>query len=230
VILRGARALRAWREPAPALGSEHLNANRRRLPDRPDKRRPQPRAPNDEKGRGGDERQTLKLSRNRKARRCSDIREAFMRLAFVAVFILIAGAAAAIAQPGRPYEVYVFDPADGPEVYAFAAPSRALALEIRGCGDFSVLANADSVVRQMRERRRLDAISVSEINGRQSRVEFGWCGLDDDEDEDIDDDPQDMLLVIDDLNAGQIRRIVRSLDAAPEATREQWLAQLGLAR
>jgi hypothetical protein len=151
-----------------------------------------------------------------------------MRMAFVAVFILIAGAAAALAQPGRPYEIYILDPAgDGAETYAFAGPGRAAALEVRGCGDSALIGDAAPVLEQMRTRRRRDDDSVIHIEGRRSRIELGWCDQDDDDNEE-DVDELDSLVVIDGLNATQMRRIVRGMDAAPEATREDLLVRLGL--
>lgn len=155
-----------------------------------------------------------------------------MRMAFVAVFILIAGAAAAIAQPGRPYEIYILDPAGaGPEIYAFAAPGRVAAFETRGCGDSTAISDAAAVLQQMRERRRRDQGSIIHIEGRGSRIELGWCDQDDDDDdhdEEIDD--LDTLVVIDGLNASQMRRIVRDMDAASQAAREDVLVRLGLQR
>lgn len=154
-----------------------------------------------------------------------------MRMAFVAVFILIAGAAAAIAQPGRPYEVYILDPAgDGPETYAFSAPGRAAALEVRGCGDSTLIGDAAAVLQQMRERRRRDDDSIIHIEGRGSRVELDWCGQDDDDDEEDEIDELDTLVVIDGLNASQMRRLVREMDAASEAMRQDLLSRLGLQR
>jgi hypothetical protein len=152
-----------------------------------------------------------------------------MRMALVAVFILIAGAAAAIAQPGRPYEVYIFEPREGAEVYAFAGPQRAVAFEVRGCGDVSFIAEPALVLAEMRARRRRDDLDMVHIEGRNSRVELGGCDEGDEHEEDYEEpDTSDTLVVIDNLNAGQMRRIVRSFDSAPEATRTQMLAQLGL--
>lgn len=187
---------------------------------------------NDERCVECDELGALKLSRNSKRAQCGESREAFMRSAVVAVLILIGGAAAALAQPGRPYEVYILDPVgDGPETYAFYAPGRVAALEARGCGDSTMISDAAAVLQQMRERRRRDHDSIIHIDGRGSRVELGWCGQDDegeDGEEEIDD--LDTLVVIDGLNATQMRRLVRSLDAASETTREDLLIRLGLQR
>jgi hypothetical protein len=155
-----------------------------------------------------------------------------MRSAIVAVIILIGGAAAAMAQPGRPYEIYILDPVgEGPDTYAFAGPGRAVALEARGCGDATLIGDAAPVLQQMRERRRRDDDSIIHIEGRGSRVELGWCDQDDDDDDHEEAfDDLDTLVVIDGLNASQMRRIVRDMDAAPEAMRQDVLVRLGLAR
>lgn len=154
-----------------------------------------------------------------------------MRMAFLAVFILIAGAAAAIAQPGRPYEVYIFEPREGAEIYAFAGPQRAVAFEVRGCGDVAFIPEPAPVLSEMRARRHRDDIDLVRIEGRGSRVELGGCDTEEDEHEDYEEpDTGDTLVVIDNLNAGQMRRIVHSFGSAPEAARMQILTQLGLER
>lgn len=157
-----------------------------------------------------------------------------MRTAFVAVFILIAGAAAALAQPGRPYEIYILDPAgEGAETYAFVGPGRAAALQVRGCSDASLISDAAPVVEDLRARSRRRDQSIVRIEGRGSRVELSWCGQSDDDDADEEEaeeeaDDLDTLVVVDGLNATQMRRVVRSIDAAPRGMREDVLTRLGL--
>jgi hypothetical protein len=162
-----------------------------------------------------------------------------MRWALAAVFILVAGVAA--AQPLRRYDAYIYDPGDGREIYAFAGGDRAAALEVRSCGDVSIIAEARDLVRELRTQRARDAdndnLHIITISGRRGRTELGPCGAEPEE-EDLEDtmDPEDFaedaddlsIVIIEDLSAARTRNLVRSLDAAPEPIREQVLVLLGL--
>jgi hypothetical protein len=148
-----------------------------------------------------------------------------MRWVFAAMALAIAGVAA--AQPVRHYDLYIFDPGnDGAELYAIAAGSRAVALEVRGCGDVSLLDDPRAVVADLRARREWDEDNTFVvITGRNSRTELGPCGENEPEAED-DDEPS--LVIIENMSASQARRTLRTLDAAPESVREQMLDAVGL--
>ena len=151
-----------------------------------------------------------------------------MRWAIAALVILIAGAAA--AQPARRYDLYILDTADGREIYAVAAAGRATAIEVRGCGDVSVIAEPTEIVSEMRTRRARDVDDVIVVGGRHSRIELGHCGVDETSPdyEDPADEPSTFLVVAEDMSPTQIRHALRSLDAAPVAIRERMMADLGL--
>jgi hypothetical protein len=156
-----------------------------------------------------------------------------MRWAIAAVAVLVAGVA--VAQPARHYDVYLYDPGDGREIYAFGALGRAAAVEVRGCGDVRIIAEARDLVRELRARRIRDDNSVVTMRSSDG-VELGPCGQRDPEEEDelaIEaeleaNEPATSLVIIQDLSPAQTRATVRSMDAAPIAVREQVLAQLGL--
>jgi hypothetical protein len=158
-----------------------------------------------------------------------------MRWAIAAVALLIAGVAA--AQPLRRYDVYLYDPGDGREIYAFAAAGRAAAVEVRGCGDVSLIGDAATLVREMRALRRTDE-NVITVSGRGSHTELGPCGAVEeevdaaDEQFEVDDylhqEPETSLVILEDMSPTQTRDLVRSMDAASVAVREQLLVQLGL--
>lgn len=141
-----------------------------------------------------------------------------MRATLLAVLLLIGGAAVALAQPGRDYAVYVFDPAEGADVYAFVARGRVAAVEVRGCGDYALLEQPETLVAQLRARAAADAIEVIRVGGRNSRTDLGWCGDVEDqavfETEDPEAGPEtDALVVIEDISARQMRRMLSSLQA-----------------
>lgn len=154
-----------------------------------------------------------------------------MRWAVAALVLMIAGAA--VAQPARRYDLYIFSAGDGREIYAVAAGNgRATALEVRGCGDVSLIGEASETVQDMRARRRRDDNNVIVVHGRNSRTELGPCGQDeipDDLDEEVeaDDDPTS-LVIIENMSPSQTRNTLRTLDAAPVAIRERMIADLGL--
>lgn len=153
-----------------------------------------------------------------------------MRGALMALVLLIGGSAAALALPGRPYAVYVFDPVEGPDVFVFAGPNGAAAFEESACGQYALRRDAQALLEQLRRRRHGENVSLIHIDGGNSRTEMGWwCdGEDDDEAfEDEDDPPQDSLVVIDDLNARQVRRLLNGLTPV---IRENVETTLGLTR
>jgi hypothetical protein len=153
-----------------------------------------------------------------------------MRWALAALVVMIAGVA--VAQPSRRYDLYIFDTGDGREIYAVGAAGRASALEVRGCGDVSLIAEAADMVRELRLRRTRDDDNVIIVHGRNSRTELGPCGADEDP-ENLDEaaqreDDATSLVVIEDMSPSQTRNTLRTLDAAPVAIRERMIADLGL--
>jgi hypothetical protein len=153
-----------------------------------------------------------------------------MRWALAALVVMIAGVA--VAQPSRRYDLYIFDTGDGREIYAVGAAGRASALEVRGCGDVSLIAEAAEMVRELRARRTRDDDNVIIVHGRNSRTELGPCGADEDPEE-LDEEAQredeaTSLVVIENMSPSQTRNTLRTLDAAPVAIRERMIADLGL--
>ncbi len=152
-----------------------------------------------------------------------------MRWAIAALVVMIAGVA--VAQPSRRYDLYIFDTGDGREIYAVSAAGRASALEVRGCGDVSLIAEAEEMVRELRARRGRDDDNVTFVHGRNSRTELGPCGaeeMSEDEHDDPNDEDHTSLVVIEDMSPSQTRNTLRTLDAAPVAIRERMIADLGL--
>lgn len=152
-----------------------------------------------------------------------------MRWALAALVLMIAGAA--VAQPSRQYDLYVFDTGDGREIYAVAAAGRATALEVRGCGDVSLIGEPAETVREMRALRARRGDNVVVVSGRNSRTELGPCGAEDmpeDEDEESADRDPTSLVIVENMSPAQTRNTLRTLDAAPVAIRERMIADLGL--
>jgi hypothetical protein len=152
-----------------------------------------------------------------------------MRWALAAVAVMIAGAAA--AQPARRYDLFIFDTGDGREIYAVSAAGRAVAVEVRGCGDVSLIGEASEMVRELRSRRANGDDNVIVVRGRGSRTELGPCGAEEmEEDEHVDpvDEDQTSLVIIENMSPSQTRTTLRTLDAAPVAIRERMIADLGL--
>jgi hypothetical protein len=152
-----------------------------------------------------------------------------MRWAIAALAVMIAGVA--VAQPSRRYDLYIFDTGDGREIYAVGAAGRASALEVRGCGDVSLIAEAAEMVQELRARRARDDENVITIRDRNSRTVLGPCGAE--ELDDIDDDSDGVahetsLVIIEDMSPSKTRNTLRTLDAAPVAIRERMIADLGL--
>jgi hypothetical protein len=153
-----------------------------------------------------------------------------MRWALAALVVMIAGVA--VAQPSRRYDLYIFDTGDGREIYAVSAAGRASALEVRGCGDVSLIAEAADIVRELRVRRARDDDNVIIVHSRNSRTELGPCGIDEmpedlDEEAEVDEDPTS-LVIIENMSPAQTRNTLRTLDAAPVPIRERMIADLGL--
>lgn len=153
-----------------------------------------------------------------------------MRWVIAAVALIVAGVAA--AQPVRRYDLYIYNPGgDAADVYAIAAGYRSAALEVRGCGDVTLDLNPQTLIADLRAQRRIRDDTVIVISGRNSRTELGPCAADvaDEQDDDDDDRLDDGgLVVIENMSASQARRTLRTLDAAPEAIREQMLDAVGL--
>jgi hypothetical protein len=154
-----------------------------------------------------------------------------MRVAMIAVVLLMACSGTALSDTR--YDVYILQPNDGgPSIYAFAGGQRAVALEVRGCGDVRVLPDASAVASQLSARKTDRRTDVVTIVARGSRAYLGPCDSDEDHEldpEDIDlTDTDDNLVVIEDANARQTRAMIQSLDAAPANVRADLIATLGL--
>ena len=149
-----------------------------------------------------------------------------MRTALTAILFL--AACSGTAQSDTRYDVYIFEPRDGgPEIYAFSGGQRAVAIEVRGCGDVRILPDAGAVASQLSARRSAPDTSVVTVEGRGSRTYLGPCEASDfDHEPSADDD--DSLVVIEDVSARQTRAIIRSFDAAPSDVRNQIIETLGL--
>ena len=152
-----------------------------------------------------------------------------MRIALTAL-AMFAGCSSA-AQAACRYDLYIYDPASGPEVYAVAGEDRAAAIEVRGCGDASLLPDAAGLVARLQARRRAHDMNVVSVQGQGSRTYLDSCSGDDhDEDEDEEDagDPEDNLVVVEGAGAAQMRRTLQTLGAAPRELREQMIDTLAL--
>lgn len=153
-----------------------------------------------------------------------------MRTILTALVFL--AACSGVAQSETRYDLYIFQPRDdGPSTYAFSGGNNAVALEVRGCGDVRLLPNAPAVASDLSARRGGSETSVVTIAGRGSRTYLGPCAGDEDEDEEAAEDEgdrRDSLVVIEDVSAREMRRLIRSLDAAPSDVRQEIIATLGL--
>ena len=147
-----------------------------------------------------------------------------MRTIFIAMLALAACSGAAQSQTR--YELYVFAPrGGGSEIYVFASGDAVAAVEVRGCGDVQVLPDARAVAADMNARRHADEVSVVTVSARGSRVDLGSCPPGEAGDEPSE---RDSLVVVENATAAQMRRMIESLDAAPEDVRSQINATLGL--
>jgi hypothetical protein len=147
-----------------------------------------------------------------------------MRVVLIAILFL--ASCSGSAQSETRYDVYIFQPRDGgPETYAFSGGQRAVALEVRGCGDVRLLSDAGAVASQLSARRSAPNTSVVTVVARGSRTYLGPCEADD-FDQQADED--DNLVVIENASARQTRSMIRSLDAAPSDVRQEIIATLGL--
>lgn len=143
--------------------------------------------------------------------------------------ILFLAACSGTAQSETRYDAYIFQPRDGgPETYAFSGGQRAVALEVRGCGDVRLLPDASLVASQLSARRDDPDTSVVTVVARGSRTFLGPCEAEDYDDEAKEPDEDDNLVVIEGASARQMRAMIRSLDAAPSETRQEIIASLGL--
>ncbi|MEQ1818810.1 MAG: hypothetical protein ABL871_09380 [Terricaulis sp.] len=140
--------------------------------------------------------------------------------------ILVLAACSGTAQSQTRYDLYIFQPRDnGPETYVFAGGNAVSAVEVRGCGDVSMLADASAVASNLSARRHADDVSVVTVSGRGSHVDLSSCPPDEEFDE---PNERDNLVVVENMTGAQMRRIVRTLDAAPDNVRGQIIATLGL--
>ena len=86
-----------------------------------------------------------------------------MRTVFIAMLVL--AACSGTAQSQTRYDLYIFEPqGGGPETYVFAGGNAVSALEVRGCGDVSVLPDARAVASNLNARRHTDDVSVVTVS------------------------------------------------------------------
>lgn len=153
-----------------------------------------------------------------------------MRIALTALAML-AGCSSG-AQAACRYDLYIYQPTSGSQVYAVMGQGRAAAVEVRGCGDVSLLPDAAGVVQRLEARRARGEMNVVSVQGAGSRTYLDACsGADDDSDEDDEEgtaDHEDDLVVVEDASAAQMRRTLQTLDAAPRELREQMIDTLAL--
>ena len=148
-------------------------------------------------------------------------------LAALAVFAFIGCAA---AQPRGQYDLYISNPDNGPDVYAFTGAGHAVAVEIRGCGDVRLIANPETVVSTLRSRTGDDVTRIRVGGGDDTQI--GMCDGDEDhdadKDEEADEHDRDSIVIIEHLSAHQTRRMIQTFSAAPEPVRQQLLTALAL--
>jgi hypothetical protein len=150
-----------------------------------------------------------------------------MRIVLTAILFL--AACSGIAQSDTRYDLYIFQPRDGgADIYAFSGGQRAVALEVRDCGDVILLPDAATVVSQLSARRSAPGTDVVTVVARGSRTFLGPCESEDHEAEPAEPDDGDNLVVIEDASARHMRAMIQSLDAAPSDVRSQIIASLGL--
>ena len=150
-----------------------------------------------------------------------------MRIGLTA-FAMLAGCSSG-AQAACRYNLYIYQPSNGPEVYAVAGEGRAAAVEVRGCGDASLLPDAAALVVRLQTLREGHEMNVVTVSGRGSRTYLDSCsGGDHDEDEDEVGDHGDNLVVVEGAGAAQMRRTLQTLGAAPRDLREQMIDTLAL--
>ena len=147
-----------------------------------------------------------------------------MRLAIAAAAILLA-ACSADAQQMRRYDFYIYTPSGGPEVYAVEGAGRMAAVEVRGCGNARLVPDPAATVAQMHALRAREDMNVVTVIGEGSRTYIGQCSQEKYEGEAGDGDA---IVVIQGASAAQTRRTIRTLEAAPQAVREQMIADLQL--
>jgi len=146
-----------------------------------------------------------------------------MRTMFIAMLML--AACSGTAQSQTRYDLYIYEPhGGGPQTYVFAGGNAISAVEVRGCGDVRVLSDARAAASQVTARRHSDDVSVVTVSGRGSRVDLSSCPPD----EPDEPNDRDSLVVVENVTATQMRRMVQSLDAAPDDVRGQIIATLGL--
>lgn len=153
-----------------------------------------------------------------------------MRTVLFAIVFLVACSSEALSETR--YDVYIFQPrGGGPEIYAFSGGQNAAALEVRACGDVSLLPDAAAVAAQLSVRRADPDTDVVTVVSRGSRTYLGPCDAHEPEEpEDVEHavDDGDNLVVIEDASARQTRAMIRSLDAAPSDVRNQIVVMLRL--
>ncbi|MCX7356535.1 MAG: hypothetical protein NT015_00060 [Alphaproteobacteria bacterium] len=147
-----------------------------------------------------------------------------MRTVLFAIVVL--AACSGTAQSQTRYDLYIFEPhGGGPQTYVFTGGNAASAVEVRGCGDVHVLPDARAVAASLSARRHAQDVSVVTVSARGSRVDLDSCPPDEEGDE---PNEHDSLVVVENANASQMRRMIQSLDAAPSDVRSQISATLGL--
>lgn len=146
----------------------------------------------------------------------------------LAALLMPATGCAAQAQPACAYDLYIYQPVDGAEIYAVAGAGGAAAVEVRGCGDARLLPEARAVAARLDAlRARHDGLNLVTIDGPGSRTEIGRCAPGHFERA---RDGDDNLVLVRGASASQMRRTIATLDAAPRPLREAMIAAAGLRR
>lgn len=143
--------------------------------------------------------------------------------AVLAAFLLLSGCSTE-AQASCRYDLYIYDPTEGAEIYALTGSGQSVAIAVRACGEAEVLTDAETVVerlRQHRESRDIPTVLVESAGG--GRTYLGPC-----ETKDFNDGDGEDMIVVANASARNTRRMINSLDAAPVAIREQMIADLRL--
>lgn len=153
-----------------------------------------------------------------------------MRALILGLIALAGAAGIAVALPRSAGHAYILDTVEGHSVYAFVVGDRAAAARVDGCTG-QLLSSPHQIVADLRARASREdteeRFNVVTVEG--GGVHFGPCGARD-ADEDAEDDPQDTLVVIEDISARQTRRLINELQALSAADRAAMLETLELSR
>jgi hypothetical protein len=142
--------------------------------------------------------------------------------------------------PGGPYQVYIYNSANQPQVdlYAFSVGQRAAAAEVENCMG-RLVSDPHRVVADLRARLRDDHehFSVVWIEGAGSDTHIGGCGASDDpeaeaekDDDESEADHQrsESLVVLRDASAAQVRHLIQEIHGLSTQDRTAMTNALGL--